>query len=143
MKIVFAVIAGIIIGSVVNMGLIMVSGEVIPPPAGVDTTDMESLKASMHLFEPRHFIFPFLAHALGTFVGALVASKLATSHKMGFALGIGAFFMIGGVVSAFMLPSPIWFIVVDLVGAYIPMAWFGGKIATRKSNLKTKNGSAV
>lgn len=57
-KNVLAVIAGIVIGGFVNMGLITISGSVIPPPAGVDVTDMESLKASMHLFEPRHFIFP-------------------------------------------------------------------------------------
>jgi hypothetical protein len=56
---ILAVLAGVIIGSVVNMGLITISGKVIPPPAGVDVTNMESLKASMHLFEPRHFIFPF------------------------------------------------------------------------------------
>ncbi|RMG38369.1 MAG: hypothetical protein D6732_05390, partial [Methanobacteriota archaeon] len=63
---VIAVLAGLILGSVVNMGLITLGSSVIPPPPGVDVTDMESLKSSMHLFEPRHFIFPFLAHALGT-----------------------------------------------------------------------------
>jgi hypothetical protein len=131
MKNVLAVIAGIIIGGVVNMGLIMIGGEVIPPPPGADVTDMESLKASMHLFEPRHFISPFVAHALGTLVGALVAAKLASSQQMVFAMGIGAFFLAGGIVNAFMLPAPVWFIVVDLAGAYIPMAWIGGKIATK------------
>lgn len=128
---VLAVIAGIIIGSMVNMGLIMISGEVIPPPAGVDVTNMESLKSAMHLFEPRHFIFPFLAHALGTLVGAYVASKIAVSHKMKLALGIGVFFLIGGIMNVFMLPSPTWFAILDLVGAYIPMGWFGGKLALR------------
>jgi len=132
MKNVLAVIAGIIIGSVVNMGLIMVSGVVIPPPAGVDVSNMESLKASMHLFEPRHFIFPLLAHALGTLVGALVAATLATRHKMRFALGTGAFFMAGGIANTFMLPAPVGFIFLDLAGAYFPMAWIGGKIAIRK-----------
>ena len=51
------------------MGLIMLSGKVIPPPAGSDVATMEGLKASLHLFEPKHFVFPFLAHALGTLVG--------------------------------------------------------------------------
>ena len=61
-----AVVAGLLIGSVVNMSLIMISASVIPPPAGVDVTTTEGLKASIHLFEPRHFVFPFLAHGLGT-----------------------------------------------------------------------------
>lgn len=132
-KNIIAVISGFFIGSLVNMGIIMLSPKIIPPPAGVNVTDIESLKASMHLFEVKHFIFPLLGHSLGTFVGALIAAKIAASHKMKFALGIGAFFMIGGITNAFMLPSPVWFIVLDLVGAYIPMAWFSGKLAELKS----------
>ena len=129
---ILAVAAGIVVGSVVNMGLITVSSSIIPPPPGVDPTDMESLKASMHLFEAMHFIFPFLAHALGTLAGAFTAALLAASHKMKFALVIGAFFLIGGSAASFMIPAPIWFIVLDLVAAYIPMAWIGGRIANRR-----------
>lgn len=125
---ILAVIAGIIIGGIVNMGLIMVSGSIIPPPAGVDVTDMESLKSSMHLFEPRHFIFPFLAHALGTLAGAFAASAFAASHKMKLALSVGGFFLLGGITNVLMLPSPLWFSMLDLLGAYIPMGWLGGKL---------------
>jgi len=127
-KNILAVISGLIFGSAVNMGIIMISGSIIPPPEGADVTTMEGLKAVIHLFEAKHFIFPFLAHALGTFAGALLTALIATSHKMKFALGIGAFFLIGGITNAFMLPAPAWFIILDLVGAYIPMAWFGGKM---------------
>lgn len=129
LKNILAFIAGAVAGSVVNMGLIMVSGSIIPPPEGADNTTMEGLKASMHLFQPKHFLFPFLAHALGTFAGALVAALLAASHKMKFAIGVGVFFLLGGIASVFMLPSPLWFNILDLVGAYIPMAWLGGRLA--------------
>ena len=129
LKNILAVVAGLVLGSVVNMGLIMLSSSVIPPPEGVDVTNMESLKSSMHLFEPKHFIFPFLAHALGTLAGAFTAARLAASHQMKFALGIGAFFLIGGIANVFMLPSPAWFTILDLVGAYIPMGWLGGRWA--------------
>lgn len=132
LKNILAVVLGFILGGSVNMGLIMVSGSIIPPPAGVDPTNMESLKASMHLFEAKHFIFPFLAHALGTLVGAFIAAKVASSHKMTFALVIGGFFMLGGITNAFLLPAPIWFIVLDIVVAYLPMAWLGGKLGAKK-----------
>jgi hypothetical protein len=131
LKNILAVIAGIIIGSIVNMALIMLSGAVIPPPAGVDPTDMESLKANMHMFEPRHYIFPFLAHAIGTFVGAFVAAKIASTHEMKLAYAVGVFFLIGGIANTFMLPAPSWFIVLDLMVAYLPMAWLGGRTALR------------
>ena len=129
LKNILAVIAGVVIGSVVNMGIITLSPSIIPPPEGVNVTDMESLKASMHLFEPKHFIFPFLAHALGTLAGAFVAALIAATNKMRFALGVGIFFLIGGIANVFMLPSPAWFTVLDLAGAYLPMGWLGGKLA--------------
>jgi hypothetical protein len=129
LKNILAVVAGIVVGSIVNMGLILVSGSVIPPPEGADVTTMEGLKESMHLFEARHFIFPFLAHALGTLAGAFVAAKLAASHQQYFALGIGAFFLLGGIVNVIGLPAPMWFELLDILAAYIPMGWLGWKLA--------------
>jgi hypothetical protein len=132
LKNILAVIAGIIFGSIVNMGIIAISGSIIPPPNGADVTTTEGLKATMHLFQPKHFILPFLAHALGTFAGAFLAAIIAANHKVKFALGIGVFFLAGGIATIFMLPSPTWFTVLDLVGAYIPMAYFAGKLVKKK-----------
>ncbi|MEO8516742.1 MAG: hypothetical protein ABI426_08360 [Flavobacterium sp.] len=133
-KNILAVLAGIVIGSIVNMGIIMMSSFIIPSPEGADITTAAGLKASIHLFEPKHFIFPFLAHALGTLVGAFVAGLMAANNKMRIALGIGAFFIIGGIANVCMLPSPTWFTILDLVVAYIPMAYLGGKLALSRRN---------
>ena len=129
---IIAVVAGLVLGSVVNMGFILASGHVIAPPAGADVTTTEGLKASMHLFEAKHFLFPFLAHALGTLAGAAVTAWLAVNSKLHLALLIGVAFLAGGVASVMMLPSPKWFNALDLVGAYIPMAWLGWKLAAGK-----------
>lgn len=127
-----AVLVGLIVGSAVNMGVIMISGSIISPPEGVDLSNVESLKANMHLFEFRHFIMPFVAHAFGTFAGALLAGTIAVSHKMKFAIVIGLFFLAGGITNVFMLPSPVWFTITDLVGAYIPMAWLASLLFKKK-----------
>lgn len=126
---ILAILLGLVIGSVVNMGLIMTGTELIPPPEGADVTSMEGLRDTMHLFEARNFVFPFLANALGTFVGALITALIAASYKTRFAYGIGAAFMVGGIIYSFLLPAPSWFIVLDLVCAYIPMAWLGLRLA--------------
>lgn len=128
-KNIIAVIVGLIVGSVVNMGIVMLSGIVIPPPNGADVTTMEGLRETLPLFEPKHFVMPFLAHALGTLAGAFIAAKIAATRKMLMALIIGLFFLGGGIYSAVMLQGPIWFLMVDLVLAYIPMAGIGWKIA--------------
>lgn len=125
-------IAGLFIGSMVNMGLIMISGSIIPLPDGVDNSTEEGLKAGMHLFEPKHFIFPFLAHALGTFVGALVTALIAGSHKIKLGILIGLFFLAGGIYMVILLPAPLWFNLLDLSLAYLPMAYLGARLVTRK-----------
>lgn len=131
-KNILAVLVGAIAGSAINMGIIMISSSIIPPPEGVDNTTMEGLKAGIHLFQPKHFVFPFLAHALGTFAGALLAAIIAANRKMLFALVIGGFFLAGGIANILMLPSPIWFTVLDLVGAYFPIAFLAGKLVIPK-----------
>ena len=131
-----AVIGGIIFGSIVNMGIINISGSIIPPPPGADVTTTEGLKASIHLFEPKHFLFPFLAHAIGTFTGALLASFVAETNKIQFSLVIGIFFLVGGIASIFLFPAPIWFIVLDLVVAYIPFSLIAGKIVVSRLEKK-------
>ena len=130
-KNILAVVAGLIIGSVVNMLIIMVSGSIIPPPEGGDITTMEGLKATMHLFEPQNFIFPFLAHALGTLVGAFVAAKISASRKMLMALIVGLFFLIGGTINIVLLGGPMWFTALDIIVAYMPMAYLGFLLAKK------------
>jgi|SRR5688572_7893082 len=125
---ILGVIAGLIVGSVVNIALITIGPMVVPPPAGADTTTMEGIQAAMPLFETQHFVFPFLAHALGTLAGALVACLIATSHKAIISVVIGVVFLLGGIAAAYMLPAPFWYEALDLIAAYIPMAWLGGKL---------------
>lgn len=130
-KNILAVVLGIIIGAMVNMGLILMSGSIIPPPEGADVTTTEGLKASIHLFEAKHFIMPFLAHALGTLIGAWAAARIANNRKFTFAMCIGLFFLLGGVVNNIQIPAPAWFIGVDLILSYIPMAWLGYKLSVQ------------
>lgn len=131
---ILALLLGIVVGSIVNMGIISVSGSIIPPPEGADVTTMEGLKEALPMFEPKHFIMPFLAHALGALAGAFLAAKLAANNKKKFAYGVAGFFLLGGIANAFMLPGPTWFAVTDILLAYIPMGWLGGKLAVKNTD---------
>jgi hypothetical protein len=126
---VLAFVAAYFVGASVNMAFVSVGPHVIAPPLGVDITTMAGLQATMHLFEPKHFLFPWLGHALGTLVGAFLAMKLGASHQFKLAMGIGALFLCGGTYMVVKLPSPMWFNALDLIGAYLPMAWLGAKLA--------------
>jgi hypothetical protein len=128
-----AVVGGWLLGSVVNSGIIMLNGKLIPLPEGADVSTMEGLRESMPLFEPIHFLIPFLAHALGTLVGAYIAARFATSTGMMQALVVGFLYFLGGIAAnIFMLDGPLWFTITDLILAYFPMAYFGAKLAGKK-----------
>ncbi|WP_293751740.1 hypothetical protein [uncultured Paraglaciecola sp.] len=126
-----AILGGLVLGSAVNMGLISIGSELIPPPEGVDVSSMEGLANAMQLFETKHFLFPFLAHSFGTLAGAIFATKVATTHKLKIALLIGVAFFAGGTTMVFNLPSPLWFNALDLIVAYMPMAYLGHKLVKK------------
>lgn len=129
---ILAVISGWLAGSAINMGLIQ-TGHKVFPISGIDPNDMNALAEVMPTLGFEYFIFPFLAHALGTLVGAAIAGLIATSHKVRIALAIGILFLCGGIAVNYILPGPTWFAIADIVVAYIPMAWLGGKIAEKVS----------
>ena len=126
---ILAVILGWAGGSAINMGLIQLGYNIFPIP-GINPDDMKALAEVMPTLDPEYFIFPFLAHALGTLVGAALAFLIAGSHKIKFAYAIGGLFLLGGIMVSFMIPAPTWFVVTDIALAYIPMAWLGAKIVS-------------
>jgi hypothetical protein len=123
---VLAVVVGWVVGGIVNVALIAIGPMLVPPPAGVDMTTLAGMEAGVALLQPRHFLFPWLAHAVGTLVGAALAARIARHRPMALALTVGALFLAGGIGAATMIPAPAWFIALDLVTAYLPMAWLGG-----------------
>lgn len=130
---ILVIIGGIIIGSIINMGIFTIAPYLITYPEGFDNSTSEALAATLHLLEPKHFFVVFLSHGLGTLAGAFVAAKFAASHQLIFSSIIGAFFLLAGIYMMSILPSsPTWYNITELIGAYIPMAWIGWKLAGSK-----------
>lgn len=133
---ILAIPVGWLVGSAINM-LLIETGHTLFSIPNVDIKDMNALAKIMPTLEANYFIFPFLAHALGTLIGAIIAYIVAANHKMKFALVIGTLFLIGGIIINTIITGPIWFTITDILLAYMPMAWLGGKIAN--TFLKKKN----
>jgi hypothetical protein len=125
---ILAVVLGVTVGALVNGALLNLGHYVVPLPPGANVDTTENLKVAMQSFGPEQFVFPFLAHAIGTFVGALLAAIVAASHKMTFAIAIGVLFLIGGITAGIMIQSPMWYNAIDFLFAYIPFAWLGAKL---------------
>ncbi|MBT6440591.1 MAG: hypothetical protein HOK72_12865 [Flavobacteriales bacterium] len=114
------------------MGVLELGPMLIPNPEGFDNSSMETLAATLHLLNPINYITVFLAHSLGALVGAAVASLIAANRKLLFALVVGVLFLTAGLYMSFSLPSPNWYIIVDSLGAYIPMSLIAWKLTGSK-----------
>ena len=112
------IVVGIIIGMIINMGIIILGATIVPM-----TQNFEPMNAIN--WDLKYFIFPFLAHALGTLSGSFVASRLSKNHHITIPLIVGLYFLSGGVYMVTILPAPTWFICLDLIISYIPMAILG------------------
>jgi len=123
LKGILAFIAGVVVGNIVNLSLIYLGMEVIPLPEGTSIID---LKSAIPLFETKHFISPFVAHAAGTFLGAFTTAKISKNFWL--TMSMGAFFLVGGIVMVLDVGGPTWFILLDLIGAYLPMAYLAFRI---------------
>ena len=132
-KNILAIIVGFLGGSLINICLIQLGNNLIPIQ-GIDPNDMDAFAAIMPDLSLKYFIFPFLAHAIGTLSGAIIAGLIAASHKMKFSLSIGVLFLLGGAYMFTIISAPLWFTLTDLLIAYLPMAWLGGKISLKMIN---------
>lgn len=132
LKNILITVGGAFVGSAINMAIVILGGTIVPPPPGVDITTSEGLAAGMVHMQPMHFLFPFLAHALGTFASAFVIGRYAASRQLQLALIVSALFFVGGLLMVMDFPSPMWFNVTDLLLAYFPMGWLGYKLGKKQ-----------
>ena len=116
------VILSIIIGMITNIGLIIIGGMILP--LSENFNPMNAMN-----WDFKYFIFPFLAHSIGTLSGAFVASKLSRNYHIIMPLIVGLYFLSGGIYMVTIFPAPTWFISLDIIVSYIPMALLGWKIS--------------
>ncbi len=126
---ILAVILGFMAGNIVNMLIITAGHAIMPPPAGFDGNSMEGVASTIHLLQPFDYIVPFLAHALGPLVGVFVAMFIAASGRKVIAIILGCLFLAGGIAANIMIPAPMWYRAVDVLLAYVPMAFLGWKLS--------------
>jgi len=128
---ILSVLVGVLIGAIVNMAILMMGSAIIAPPKGVDMTSDAGIKAAMPLLEPKHFLMPFLAHAIGTFVAVYLATRFSKTKAVRIPIIIASIYLIGGIMEVMNLNAPLWFNIVDLALAYFPMAFIAFKWAKR------------
>jgi hypothetical protein len=132
MKSILLSVAGLLLGVITNGVIVQIGTQIVKSPKGLDLSTSQGLAKAMPLMGAEHFVFPFLAHAIGTLVGAYFVSRMKVNRALLNAMAIGFAFLAGGVMMVLTLPgTPWWFVATDLVLAYLPMAYLGYKLGQR------------
>lgn len=103
-----AVILGMLIGSVVNMAVVVGMTVIWPLPEGVDIANTEQMAAYVATLPAAAWLCAMLAHLLQALVGGGVAARVGRSHPVRLALVVGGLSLIGGVMNAINLSAPLW-----------------------------------
>ena len=124
LRIILSLVLGILSGSAINILLIIAGQNIITAPSSFNPMNAQDWTISF-------FIFPFLAHSLGTLVGSFVAAKASKNYHISISLMVGLWFLAGGIYMTTIIPAPAWFEMLDIIICYIPMAYIGWKLNKR------------
>ena len=129
---VLAVIAGVIVASIVMMGVEFINGHHIYPELGhaaLGLTDPEQIRAVLATAPTGAFLVVLVGWILGSLAGGFVAAKLGKTLRA--AVITGVLLTLLGIANNLMLPPPSWFWISVIV--FLPAAWFGGRAAVGRS----------
>ena len=128
---IIAVLVGLVVGSTVNMALIMLNAEMLfPMPPGTDMADPVQMNAYVATLPTAAFFVVMLAHLGQSFVGGWVAARIGASRPMVLAMIIGVLSLAGGVMSMMSIRGPAWFAIE--LPLYLVVAWLAGRIERKR-----------
>ena len=133
MKAIGRSVLAVIVGVMVTMGLIMgieaVCNALYPMPPGLDLHDHDAMRAYMDTLPLGALLLVLAGWAIGSCAGAWVAARLAGRAPMVHGLVVGAWFLIGAIVTMVMIPHPIW-MVVGGIAALAGCSYLGARLAS-------------
>lgn len=126
LRIVGAVLAGLVAMLLVVAGVEYIGHTLVPPPPDIDLSTPDALRAALRQLPFASLAFVVLAWTLGAFLGALVAAALLPAHRGSAALAIGTVMLLLVAFTVVTIPHPVWMVIAGLA-LPLPAAWLGGK----------------
>ena len=101
---------------------------VYPPPPDLDVSDIEAFRKFTAGLPLMAFLFVLLAYYAGSLAGTFVAGWIAGFRTLIYAGLIGGLVLAGTVANLVMIPHPLWFSILAVIG--IPLfAYLGSRLA--------------
>jgi hypothetical protein len=135
---IFSTFLGVLSGIFIIFLMEIVSHIIYPLPAGIDIKDMEAIKAYTNAAPTIIFVLLIVSYSLGAIVGGLIAAAIALQNKISKAITVGGILMGLGAYNLFMIPHPVWTIIISIF-LFIPCSYLGGYLGVKISSRRKKN----
>ncbi len=124
------IVIGLIVGYLVISGVQMLGHMFYIPPAGIEGLEFDELSKILSNYIKEAptgaLLFVVLSHVLGTFIGVITAMIISQGYKISGSI-VGGIFLILTIFILFMLPHPIWMVIIDIL-AVLGVTFVGLKL---------------
>jgi hypothetical protein len=117
-------IAGVVIAGLLVWLVELLGQTVYPPPTDLNFADPDAMRAYIDRLPLGALLFVAAAWFIGTLGGTFAACKIGTARPIVFAGVVGGLMLIATATNLVMIPHPLWFSILGLVGIAVG-AWLG------------------
>jgi len=128
-----ALIAGIVTAFALIYLIEMLGHTIYPPPADLDFSDPEAIRPYIATLPIIALLFPMFGWFVGAFAGSLVADICGDAKPYVFAAIVGGLVLAGTIANLIIIPHPLWFSIISLLGI-IASAWLATRIAVTRNS---------
>ena len=125
---ILAAVAGIAIAVAIVFLADELSHMLYPLPAGLDPADADALRRYISTLPSTAFLLVMGGWVLGTFVGAVVASRIGRAKPWVYPTVVGLLMFTATAATLIAIPHPLWFSIVSLL-AILASAWLAWLVA--------------
>ena len=119
-----AAVIGVVIAGILVWAVEAIGHMVYPPPPGLDFADADAMRSYVAALPVGPFLFVGAAWFIATFGGTFAACKIGNAKPMIFAAVVGGLMLIATAANLIMIPHPVWFSILGVVGIIVA-AWLG------------------
>ena len=124
-------IAGIIVAGVLVWVVELIGHTIYPTPADLDVGNLDVMRAYIDTLPLGALLTVAIAWFVGSLGGCFVACKFGSARPLVYALVVGGFMFAGAVFNLLIIPHPLWFSALGIVGIFVG-AWLGMTLGRRK-----------
>lgn len=125
-----AVVAGVVLAFILITVFERLSHMVYPPPADLDMTELQEVRAYVNTLPAGALLSVLLAWLVGTFGGGLLASRIARVNFRLYTGVVGGLVLLGTAINLVMIPHPLWFSMLSVL-AIIATTYLTREVARR------------